>query len=87
MQRRSLRSLLHVRSLLQEHSARARELRTNELLNSATRGDVQHLKRLVDGGVSPNLTDYDGRTALMLGAAKGHFDVTQSSRLPASFSI
>ena len=38
--------------------------------------DIRHLRlQMLQQGFAPDSADYDGRTALMLAAAKGHADV------------
>eukprot|EP00961_Rhodomonas_salina_P099404 1336703-Rhodomonas_salina.5 len=38
-------------------------------------GDLANIKRLVENGVQPNDSNYDGRTALHLAACEGHVEV------------
>eukprot|EP00961_Rhodomonas_salina_P166296 2241068-Rhodomonas_salina.1 len=47
------------------------------LCESAFKGDLTHIKRLMDNGVGVNDADYDGRTALHLAACEGHEDVVK----------
>ena len=48
------------------------EDRADAALRAAAAGDVPRLQRLLDRGCPADVADYDMRTALMLGAAKGH---------------
>lgn len=42
---------------------------------AAARGDARKLRLMMQQGFNPDSVDYDGRTALMLGCARGHPDV------------
>ncbi|KAH9324543.1 hypothetical protein KI387_004721, partial [Taxus chinensis] len=48
-----------------------------QLLFYASRGNVDGLIEELKGGVSPNLADYDNRTALHLAACEGHTDIVK----------
>eukprot|EP00040_Diaphanoeca_grandis_P024323 m.133538 g.133538 ORF g.133538 m.133538 type:complete len:960 (-) comp29681_c0_seq2:421-3300(-) len=48
-----------------------------QLCELAACGDVDALDRLFTAGVDVNTADYDGRTALHIGAAKGNADVVE----------
>ncbi len=54
------------------HMLQVDEMRTFEFLNTAAGGDEESVATMLSQGISPNTADYDGRTALMLGSAKGH---------------
>ena len=47
------------------------------LLFSAANGDISALRRAFLQGVNVEMADYDGRTALHLGAAEGHLEVVK----------
>ncbi|MGB1012676.1 MAG: asparaginase [Nannocystaceae bacterium] len=47
-------------------------VRSEALINRASRGDLAGVKRLVENGMDPRQGDYDRRTALHLAAAEGH---------------
>jgi ankyrin repeat protein len=42
---------------------------------AAARGDARKLRLMMQSGFNPDSVDYDGRTALMLGCARGHPEV------------
>jgi hypothetical protein len=44
---------------------------------AATRGDTVKLRAMLQQGFNPDSADYDGRTAMMLAAVKGHRDVVE----------
>ncbi|MEE9614096.1 MAG: ankyrin repeat domain-containing protein [Thermodesulfobacteriota bacterium] len=46
-----------------------------DLVAAAKAGDAAGVSALIDGGASPNATDDDGDTALMLASGEGHADV------------
>ncbi len=50
---------------------------TVNLIWAASKGDLNEIKYLESRGVSLNEADYDGRTALHLAAAEGHFETVQ----------
>jgi glutaminase len=41
---------------------------------AAAQGDLAQMRRLVARGITPSVSDYDGRTALHLAACEGHLD-------------
>ncbi|EFJ46903.1 hypothetical protein VOLCADRAFT_62022, partial [Volvox carteri f. nagariensis] len=47
-------------------------LRTFEFLGCASDGDIETLRAMLNQGMNPNSSDYDGRTGLMLAASGGH---------------
>ncbi|VDI31370.1 Hypothetical predicted protein [Mytilus galloprovincialis] len=53
------------------------EYKTFSLLMAGKNGDVETLKRLYDNGVSMNMQDYDGRTALHLAVDEWNEDAMQ----------
>ncbi|KAG2447081.1 hypothetical protein HYH02_007831 [Chlamydomonas schloesseri] len=67
-----LTRLEDVRSTTSAHVRKVDEKRTFEFLNTAAQGDLESLRTMLRQGLSPNTSDYDGRTGLMLAAAKGH---------------
>ncbi|GFR43530.1 hypothetical protein Agub_g4626 [Astrephomene gubernaculifera] len=60
-----------IRAVVSAHVRKCDEMRTFEFLNTAAQGDVESLSTMLKQGISANTADYDGRTALMLAAAKG----------------
>ena len=46
-------------------------------LYAAAEGDLTELQRLLRGGVSPTISDYDGRTLLHLAASEGHLKIVK----------
>ena len=42
---------------------------------AASHGDLDEVCALIASGVDPNISDYDGRTALHLAASEGHYEV------------
>lgn len=47
----------------------------DHLCTAASKGDVERLKQLLDHGVSPDVGDYDNRSALHLAASDGNLEV------------
>ncbi|BGP33171.1 hypothetical protein JCM10296v2_004965 [Rhodotorula toruloides] len=50
---------------------------TQELFDAARRGDAVELAKAFDGGASPNATNENGDTLVMLAAYHGHADVVK----------
>ena len=71
-QRAALSDLLRVRAAVAALAAKAEEERTTRFLYAASRGRLPALRSELATGISPDASDYDGRTALMLASAKGH---------------
>jgi hypothetical protein len=67
-----LTRLEDVRSTTAAHVRKVDDKRTFEFLNTAAQGDVESLRTMLRQGLSPDTADYDGRTGLMLAAARGH---------------
>lgn len=47
------------------------------LCSAALDGDLNEMRRLIAGGLSPDIQDYNGRTALHLAASEGRLNVVQ----------
>ncbi|CAI7854300.1 unnamed protein product, partial [Closterium sp. NIES-53] len=50
---------------------------TMTTIYAASRGDIEHLKRLIKAGANAGKADYDGRTPLHLAAAGGYDEVVR----------
>lgn len=50
---------------------RAKQKRTDDMLNACHWGDTTVVQRLLDKGVSPDVADYDGKTALFVATVNG----------------
>ena len=74
-----------VRSTTAAHVRKVDEKRTFELLNTAAQGDLESLRTMLGQGINANTADYDGRTALMLSAAKGHLVCGVVGRILGAF--
>jgi ankyrin repeat protein len=48
------------------------QLRSFEFLGCASDGDIEALRTMLNQGMNPNSSDYDGRTGLMLASSGGH---------------
>nr|CAD7430435.1 unnamed protein product [Timema monikensis] len=59
------------------HKYETKGLSIVNLLFSAASGDVTAMRRHRLSGMDMTLSDYDGRTALHLAAAEGHFDCVE----------
>jgi ankyrin repeat protein len=49
----------------------------SQLCNAAAKGDLAVIEKLINMGLDPNTSDYDGRTALHISAAEGHLKLVQ----------
>jgi len=72
----------NLRHTAQKYDPRRREIQSQSnrvvaLLFSAANGDVSALRRFYLQGMDLAQSDYDGRTALHLGAAEGHIEVVK----------
>lgn len=47
-------------------------MQLTSFLDAAANGDVDVVQDMLRQGMNPNTCDYDGRTALMIAAYKGH---------------
>lgn len=66
----------HVTEFLAKHNAVLDyQNPADHLCTAASKGDVERLKQLLDHGVSPDISDYDNRSALHLAASDGNLDV------------
>lgn len=45
------------------------------LTQSAHKGDLAEIERVVSNNINPNVSDYDGRTCLHIAAAEGRCDI------------
>ncbi|XP_070540566.1 glutaminase kidney isoform, mitochondrial-like isoform X2 [Ptychodera flava] len=71
-------NLLHQTSQKLDPRRRRSDVKGREVVNllfSAANGDVTAIRRYAVQGMNMSQADYDGRTALHLGAAEGHLDV------------
>ena len=58
------------------------------LILASSQGDLDEVKRLMARGASPDIPDYDGRTALHLAAAEGRQEVARYlCRLGANLDV
>ena len=55
----------------QRSRLRAKQKRTDDMLNACHWGDTAMVQRLLDKGVSPDVADYDGKTALFVATVNG----------------
>ncbi|GLI61751.1 hypothetical protein VaNZ11_004203 [Volvox africanus] len=67
-----LHRLDDARAIVRAHVRKVDQLRTFEFLGSASDGDIEVLRTMLNQGMNPNSADYDGRTGLMLAASGGH---------------
>lgn len=67
-----LHRLDDVRAIVRAHVRKVDQLRTFDFLGSASDGDTEMLRTMLNQGMNPNSADYDGRTALMLASSGGH---------------
>ncbi|GIM10248.1 hypothetical protein Vretimale_14045, partial [Volvox reticuliferus] len=67
-----LHRLDDVRAIVRAHVRKVDQLRTFEFLGSASDGDIEALRTMLNQGMNPNSADYDGRTGLMLASSGGH---------------
>ncbi|KAF8054945.1 AKT1 [Scenedesmus sp. PABB004] len=70
-QQQVLANLLRVRALAKQTQARLEQQRTNAFLNACSAGNLDRIRVMLQEGTNVNCCDYDGRTGLMLAAAKG----------------
>lgn len=64
--------LLKIRQLVNKAAAKFDQQRLTAFLDAAAAGEVDVVQDMLRQGMSPNTSDYDGRTALMIAAYKGH---------------
>lgn len=53
-------------------------MKVAELLDAAGAGDREEVVRLLGEGVSPDVTDVDGRTPLVIAASNDHLEIVQT---------
>lgn len=51
--------------------------KAHDFLDSASRGETDAIKELLDAKLDPNVSDYEGKTALMIAAGHGHIEIIQ----------
>eukprot|EP01061_Rhynchopus_euleeides_P005264 TRINITY_DN1451_c0_g1_i1.p1 TRINITY_DN1451_c0_g1~~TRINITY_DN1451_c0_g1_i1.p1 ORF type:complete len:823 (+),score=360.46 TRINITY_DN1451_c0_g1_i1:122-2590(+) len=71
-----------VATFLKEKGAKARKLQSTDdgatlLCAAAGAGNLAKLKDLIEGGISPSVTDYDDRGAIHLASEEGHLDIVK----------
>jgi hypothetical protein len=71
-QQRLLADLLRLRQLVNKAAAKFDQQRLTAFLDAASAGEVEVVQDMLRQGMSPNTADYDGRTALMVAAYRGH---------------
>jgi hypothetical protein len=71
-QQRLLADLLRLRQLVNKAAAKFDQQRLTAFLDAAAAGEVEVVQDMLRQGMSPNTADYDGRTALMVAAYRGH---------------
>jgi hypothetical protein len=55
----------------QRSRLRAKQKRIDDMLNACHWGDTAAVQRLLDKGVSPDVADYDGKSALFVATVNG----------------
>eukprot|EP00891_Asterochloris_glomerata_P006788 jgi/Astpho2/6788/Aster-07232 len=65
-QQQVLGSLLRVRTLVHQHTAKHDEDRMTHFLYAAARGDTELIQQMLQQGFAANASDYDGRQAQLL---------------------
>ncbi|KIY97805.1 hypothetical protein MNEG_10157 [Monoraphidium neglectum] len=76
-QRMALSNLVRVRMLVEAQKQKLQRERTAEFLEAAKLGNMTRLRAMLQQGLSPDSSDYDGRTALMLAAGQGHLEAVK----------
>jgi hypothetical protein len=71
-QQRLLADLLRLRQLVNKAAAKFDQQRLTAFLDAASAGEVEVVQDMLRQGMSANTADYDGRTALMVAAYRGH---------------
>jgi hypothetical protein len=71
-QQQLLADLLRLRQLVNKAAAKFDQQRLTAFLDAAAAGEVEVVQDMLRQGMSPNTADYDGRTALMVAAYRGH---------------
>jgi ankyrin repeat protein/CRP-like cAMP-binding protein len=66
-----------LQELVRMHIEKLKDDLSTRFLFAASRGDIMTVSLMCDQGFDPDSTDYDNRTALMVGSMKGQTEVVQ----------